>query len=154
MVAFIPKPMTAVPLTTGKALLAYLPQRPPIVLVDTLWQADDNQAQASLTITPSTLFVQEGQFQVPGLLENMAQTAAVRAGWLAAQNNTIPPLGYVAAIRYTTIHALPKVGNILTTTIYCNYQTESFLIFRGFVYVKEQLMIEGEFTIVFAPSTS
>lgn len=145
--------MNTMPLTTGEALLACLPQRPPMVFVDALWQADAIQAHASLTIRPHTLFVQNGQFQAPGLLEHIAQTAAIRAGWLAQKDQTSPPLGYVAAIRHTTIYHLPIVGDTLITKIHLNYQTDSFLLFQGFVYVKEQLIAESEFTIVFAPST-
>jgi len=151
MVVYTPDPMTALPLLTGKALWAYLHQRPPMLLVDALWQVDATQAQTSLTITTNTLFVQHGQFQAPGLLEHIAQTAAVRAGWMARQAQQAPPMGYVAAIKNATIHHLPIVGDTLNTKILRNYQTDSFLLFQGFVYVKGQLMAESDFTIVFAP---
>ena len=150
MVGYIPDFMAALntPLVAGTALLAYLPQRPPMVLVDALWQADAKQAQTSFTIQSDTIFVQDGCFQAPGLLENMAQTAAIRAGWIAKGSpNT---LGYMAAIKNTRIYALPTIQTIITTKIYLNYQTDSFLLYRGFVYVKEQLMAESDFTIVFA----
>ena len=47
----------------------------------------------------------------------MAQTAAAKAGYEAKKQNAEPFLGFIGAIKDLKIFALPKVGNVLTTTV-------------------------------------
>ncbi len=64
-------------------VLSLIPQRPPFVMIDRLVSSDADIIKTSFKITGDNIFVTDGRFREPGLLENIAQTAAARAGELA-----------------------------------------------------------------------
>jgi 3-hydroxyacyl-[acyl-carrier-protein] dehydratase len=111
------------PILQYDAVSALIPQKPPIEMVDTLWENDDTTTISGFTIQPSNIFCENGFFTEPGIIENIAQTAALRAGYtisVMANEGTLtgpPPVGYIAAIKNLTINQLPKVGSVLKTEI-------------------------------------
>ena len=90
-----------------------LPQQEPFVMVDRLVGFD-----MRTTVTADNLFVDGGLFSESGLVENIAQTCAVRLGYV---NKYILKadiqIGYIGAVRNMTFHELPPVGACLTTTV-------------------------------------
>ena len=56
-------------------------------------------------------------FQEAGLLENMAQTAALGAGYLAKAENRPVVSGYIAAVNNLEVFGLPGVGDELITEV-------------------------------------
>ncbi len=70
-------------LAEGKKILDLIPQRPPMVMVDKLIECDNYKTITSLTIREDNILSQKGYFTEAGLVENIAQSAALRIGWLA-----------------------------------------------------------------------
>ena len=90
-------------------ILSLIPQAPPFVMIDELLVSSELSAKTGLTIREDNIFVQDNCFQEPGLLENIAQTAAARVGYDAKATNTPVPVGYIGAINDVKIFDLPKV---------------------------------------------
>jgi hypothetical protein len=108
------------PLLQYAAVSSLIPQKAPIEMVDTLWLNDDTTTVSGLCIQADNIFCEDGFFKEPGIIENIAQTAALRAGYMAAHTTATagpPPVGYIAAIKNLIIHQLPKAGNNLKTEI-------------------------------------
>lgn len=95
----------------------YIPQRPPFVMIDTLIKADGTLSQTAFTIPSDYLFVEDGYFTEPGLVENMAQTAAAGTGYQAHHNGSEPPVGFIGALKNLNIFSLPKAESTITTTV-------------------------------------
>jgi predicted hotdog family 3-hydroxylacyl-ACP dehydratase len=100
-------------------------------MIDQVLFADETKATTSLFITAENIFVETGVFKEPGLIENIAQTAAAQVGYLCKQKNTAVPIGYIAAIRYLEISTLPPVGSTLTTTIVRKNQIMDIILIEG-----------------------
>lgn len=98
-------------------ILQFIPQREPIVMVHTLLEANEEQASTSFTIESGNVFLSNGYFAEPGLIENIAQTAAVQAGYYYAQQNMPVPIGYIAAVKNLKISHLPKENSTIHTTV-------------------------------------
>lgn len=98
-------------------ILQYIPQRPPMVMIDTLKATTDKSADTGLTITADNIFVNEGLFSPSGLLENMAQTAAAHAGYLARQRNEPVKVGFIGAVKDLQVISLPPAGATVHTSI-------------------------------------
>ena len=69
------------------------------------------------------IFCKNGFLCEPGLMENIAQTAGLRLGYIVYQQQKNgeaikPPLGYIGAIKNLIIHQLPPVGAELKTEIF------------------------------------
>jgi hypothetical protein len=110
------------PIIEGNAVSALIPQKPPIEMVDKLWYNDDTKTISGFTIKDDTIFCENGFFREPGIIENIAQTAALRVGYIVSQlqksgEKVNPPVGYIGAIKRLNIHQLPKVGSELKTEV-------------------------------------
>lgn len=110
------------PIIEGVAVSALIPQKPPIKMVDKLWFNDDTTTISGFTIKADNLFCENGEFREPGIIENIAQTAALRVGYMVSLlekngEKVNPPVGYIGAIKRLNIHQLPKVGDELKTEV-------------------------------------
>lgn len=101
----------------GEEIYQLIPQRPPIVMVDVVYAADESSAETGLTIQEDNIFVRNGRFREPGLIEHIAQSAAAFAGYGTFARGEEPKLGYIGEIKDCNLFLLPKAGDELRTTI-------------------------------------
>ncbi len=105
------------PLACGEEILELIPQRPPIVMVDVLWQADESSAETGLTVAADCIFVEDGRLRESGVIEHVAQSAATFNGYGFRLRGIAPTLGYIAEIKKFRVDSLPAVGSQLRTEI-------------------------------------
>ena len=94
-----------------------LPQRPPFVVVDSLWHFDNEKTETVFTVDGSCIMVEDGHLAPMGLIENMAQTCAARLGYINYINRKRIKIGFIGAIRNMAITRLPRVGEMLHTVV-------------------------------------
>ena len=104
-------------LATHQDITDYIPQRPPIVMIHDLVEASEEHARTQLHIAADNVFVEDGFFREPGMVENIAQTAACQVGYIFKTRNMPIPIGYIAGIKDLRISGLAPVGATLTTEI-------------------------------------
>lgn len=95
----------------------YIPQRSPIVMIDTLNFCEGNTTITRFEVKEDNVFVKDGLLHEPGIIENIAQTAAVKAGYEVKKNGDEPLLGFIGAIKDLVIYKLPEIGDVLETTV-------------------------------------
>ena len=95
-----------------------LPQREPFVMIGSLVHFDMKRTVTKTIIRESNIFVDNGIFSATGMMENVAQTCAVRIGYT---NKYILKkgiqIGVIGSIRNFEINSFPKSEDIITTTI-------------------------------------
>ena len=96
-------------------IIPLIPQRPPFVMVGKLLSVNGNSTRSSFCIKENNVFVKNNLFREAGLLENMAQTAALGIGYTAHTENKPVALGFLGAVRDLEIFNLPKVNDELIT---------------------------------------
>ena len=133
-------------------IISLIPQRPPFVMIDRLTGYNETIATTAFVVKPENVFVENGRLTEPGLVENIAQTAAARAGYVAKQENKPVQLGYIGAIKNLVIHALPFVNDELTTEISITNQIFDVTLITGKISCKESLLASCEMKIFIAPS--
>ena len=116
---------------SGSDILQYIPQRSPMVMVDTLLDADETSAVTSLSLEDDNIFVINGLFLEPGIVEHIAQSAALQAGYRFAKSGMPVPIGYIAAVKDLNISALPRVKSKLVTRIEIINQLMGVTLVRG-----------------------
>jgi predicted hotdog family 3-hydroxylacyl-ACP dehydratase len=104
-------------LVSKNEILEYIPQQPPFSMVDTLEAINGNSAHSSFHILESNVLSSEGIFRESGLVENMAQTIALFAGYKAREANLPPAIGYIAGIKNLSISRRPNVDETLFTQV-------------------------------------
>ena len=98
-------------------ILKYIPQRKPVVMVHELMEASETHVVTQLTIEPENVFLSAEYFAEPGLVENIAQTAAVHVGYQCSLKKIPIPIGYIAAVKDLQVHELPKQNSLITTSV-------------------------------------
>lgn len=104
------------PITSAQILLECIPQRHPIVMVDTLYEFTESEVSAGLTIPSAGLFIKNNALQEPGLIEHMAQTVALHTGFGFFIKKQQAPVGYIGSIANLKINRLPKTNEKTHTT--------------------------------------
>ena len=125
----------------------YIPQRPPMVMIHNLVEASEDRAVTQLLILASNIFVRNGKLAEPGLVENIAQTAAVQIGFICAEKNIAVPIGYIAAIKDLEIINLPTQNSTITTTVIVKNQVLDITLIEGEVKQNEELLCRCEMRI-------
>ena len=109
--------MDTKPLLKGEELYKLIPQRNPIVMVDAFFGANDEGAETGLHVQSGNLFCEEGFLREPGMIEHVAQSAAAFAGYAPYLKGESPKLGFIGEVKKFKIIRLPKVGELLHTTL-------------------------------------
>ena len=94
-----------------------LPQRAPILMVSTLEEATESTAGTTLEVKSDNMFVTAGHLSEPGIVEHIAQSASVLAGYNAYKDNLPAPVGYIGEVKKCRFHLLPAVPCVLHTTV-------------------------------------
>lgn len=110
------------PITEIELIKKLLPHREPMIMVNTLAYFTEKKAVSTLLISEDNIFVSEGVFSEAGILENMAQTAALHIGYKQSLNNNVPKEGFIGAIKSSHISELPKVNETLSTEMEVVYE--------------------------------
>lgn len=134
-------------LVAGADLINYIPQRPPMVMIDKLIEVLPKQAISAFTILEENVFCEQGFLQAPGLTENIAQTAAAHLGYSFAREDKKTPLGFIASIKDLEIVALPAIGNEITTTITIEHELMNFTLIQGVSLLGDKVLAKCQMKI-------
>lgn len=126
----------------GSNILDLIPQRPPIVMVDKFYGIDEANSYTGLTITLDNIFIENGKFKEPGIIEHIAQSAAARIGYICQQTNIPVPLGFIGSVDKLTIHSLPLVGKELYTEIKIIQEVAEITLIGAIVKSEDSLIAE------------
>lgn len=145
-------------LASDKMILSLIPQRPPMVMVDSLDTCNEEATVTSLKIKEHNVFVTDGIFSASGLLEAMAQTAAVRTGWLLKNKpgsaGMQVPVGVIGSIKNFRLYFRPATGSVITTTVKVDFEMMNATLVKGKVEVDGKLAAGAELNIFLTGSES
>lgn len=132
---------------TQADIINYIPQRAPFVMVDSILQADAEMSKTAFTVDDNNIFVVDGKFTEPGLVENMAQTAAAGTGYKYQQKGEEVPVGFIGAIKNLKVIALPSTGDVLNTEITVLHKLLNVHVVEATVYVNDEKVASCEMKI-------
>lgn len=136
---------------SGEDIFRLIPQRPPMVMVDTLYSADAATALTGLTIRQDNIFLTTvgGSlvFTEPGLIEHIAQSAAAFAGYGYYMQGEPPKLGFIGEIKKCKIYCLPAVGSALKTSLTVLGEAGGVTLMQARTTLDETLVAECQMKI-------
>ena len=127
----------------GEGILNLIPQRPPIVMVDSFFGIEKNHSYSGLTVTADNIFYETGKLQEAGIIEHIAQSAAARIGFLYTRQGEKVPLGFIGSVDklkiFTEITVVQEVFDI--TLISAQVKVEDKLIAecRMKIFIKKRM---------------
>ena len=130
-------------------VLTLLPQRPPFVMTDVLIHFDEVVTSTRMTVSDDNLFMEaDGRLNPCALVENIAQTCAVRMGYI---NQYIykerVKLGFIGSIKNLQVLRTPRVGETLTTSIEVVEQILQLTLVNATVKVGDETIVTAEMKI-------
>lgn len=129
----------------------YIPQRKPMIMVDRLIEHHQQYTLSGLLIASDNVFVSNEVFSEAGLLENMAQTAALSKGYETVESDLEPPLGFIGAVKNFQVFSLPKVDDHLQTSIKVKHEVLNASIVDAEVSCGDQVIASCELKIFLNP---
>lgn len=129
------------------SILSYIPQRAPFVMVDEILYSAETITKSRFLVNDDNIFVENGYFKEPGLVENIAQTAAARAGYIAHTCNKPVMVGYIGAIKNLAIFFFPKTGDELITEIIIENQIFDVTLISGKIVCNGEIAAHCEMKI-------
>jgi predicted hotdog family 3-hydroxylacyl-ACP dehydratase len=128
-------------------IITLIPQKPPFVMVDHLVFSDEKSSRSSFLVQADNIFVEEGFLKEPALVENIAQTAAARAGHFAQLDNKPVLVGYIGSVKNLDIHFLPQTGDELITEIVIENQIFNVTLITGKISCNEKPVAQCQMKI-------
>jgi len=138
------------PITNIGFIISLIPQKQPFVMVDSLLYYSKDKVVSGLTILKDNLFSSKNTFAESGLVENMAQTAALHSGYQYFLTKEPIPTGYIGVIKKAEIFELPKVGDRITTTTSIIYEIMNITLIKSQVKYYGRVIASSEMKIVLA----
>lgn len=126
-----------------------IPQRPPILLVDGLESVEGDTAVSTLTVRADNCFTDEdGLLAEAGVVEHIAQSASALVGYKAVQAGaTAPPMGYIGEVKKFRLHRLPRMGEVLRTTVSFGTEVEGVTLLSAETRAGEELIASTQMKI-------
>jgi len=129
-------------------VLDIIPQKPPFVMVDNLLHCDPQTTKTILTVREDNIFVINGVLAEAGLIENIAQTCAARAGNVGnGKGDNGVKIGFIGAIRNLEMVRLPKLGETLVTQVDTVQEVFQTTLVNATVSVGDEIIASGEMKI-------
>ena len=130
-------------------VLTLLPQRPPFVMIDALTHFDEVVTSTRMTVSNDNLFMEDdGVLNPCALVENIAQTCAVRMGYI---NHYIykerVKLGFIGSIKNLQVLRPVHAGETLNTTIEVVEQILQLTLVNATVKVGDETIVTAEMKI-------
>ena len=126
----------------GEGILNLIPQRPPIVMVDSFFGFEENRSYSGLTVTTDNLFCEAGRLQEPGIIEHIAQSAAARIGFIYTRQGEKVPLGFIGSVEKMKLFRLPSAGAELYTGITIVQEVFDITLITAEVKENDELLAE------------
>ena len=128
-----------------------IPQRPPMVMVDSLVCCDEKQVISRLAIHKDNIFTDSRGFTASGMMETMAQTAALRTGYLMKKKpegaNKKAPVGVIGSIKNFRLYFQPEAGSVILTTVNVEHEVLLATVVKAKVEVEGKLAAESDLQI-------
>lgn len=128
-------------------IVDFIPQRAPIVMVDEFFGVSDEVSVSGFTISEDNIFCECDVFSECGVIEHIAQSAAMRVGYIYKSEGKEIPLGYIGSVNKFKIYHLPRVGDRLRTEIRIEQQIMNISLISAIVKIGDVLVADCQMKI-------
>lgn len=116
-------------------------------MISELCSANEKEAVSKLIITDDNIFCKDGALNEPGIIENIAQTAAAMSGYNALESKEEVKRGFIGSVNNLKINTLPKTGTEIETKVIIETQVMNVNIIRGVISQNNNVLAECEMKI-------
>lgn len=130
------------------AVDGFIPQRPPLRVVDRLLKVGDRNVEVEAVVRPDSPFVgADGVLEEAAFLEIIAQATAAMGGFKHYGASGRRDEGMLLGAKPLEVLGRARVGDVLTVSVFKSAQYGDFGIVRGTVHRGTELLAQGEVKI-------
>ncbi|MDR1673758.1 MAG: pseudouridylate synthase [Bacteroidales bacterium] len=122
-------------------VLKLIPQQPPFVMIDRLLHFSVTKVSAGLKVSSGNIFVDNGVLTEAGIIESIAQTCALRMGYIGVflhhMEDAGIKIGFIGAINNLVIEKCPRVNDKIVITVTAVNEV------LNFTFIDAQVTCEG-----------
>lgn len=137
-----------IPITDSTQIKTLLPHREPMIMVDSLLEFSEGKAIVGFTIRKNIIFMYDNACSETGLIEHMAQAAALYIGYKNYSENKATKEGFIAAIKHFLINKLPQINEILKTEVVIVHAIMHMCTVKVSTFIDQVLIAQAEMTTV------
>jgi len=119
-------------------------------MVDHLVEVSDEAVSTDFLVRADNIFFEDGTLLGAGLVENIAQTCAVRIGYANWILHRPIKIGYIGAIRALHIHRTPAEGELLRTSVIIREEIFGMTMVDAVVRSGDEVLVTAEMKIALA----
>lgn len=123
-------------------------------MLDHLLRADTEITRTRLQIDENNFFFENGVLSESGVIENMAQTVAIRVGYYYDSIGEEAPKGFIGAVRNMKILRLPKLGESIECEIEVQQEIFGVTLVGGKTFVGDEMIASGSMKTVLEKTES
>lgn len=142
--------MTHALVASPEEILNLIPQRPPFVLVDKIYEHSEKEILSGFTVPAGHILVNGKGLSEAGIIEHFAQSVALHQGFNFHLKNEPAPVGYIGSIKNIEIYTLPRVGTEIRSRITVLQQIMGVTMVSGEVFLDETMIAQGEMRTIIA----
>ena len=128
-------------------IVEFIPQRAPIIMVDEFFGVDGSVSVSGLTVSDGNIFCEGGELSDCGVIEHIAQSAALRVGYIYKNEEKDVPLGFIGSVNKLQLYSLPCVGESLRTEIRVEHEVMNISLISAVTRVDEMVVAECKMKI-------
>ncbi len=121
-----------------------LPQKKPFVMVNDLLDYSKESITTGFSIKADNLFVEDGYFNVSGLIENIAQSIALHTSYDFYLKEEEAPVGYIGTISNVQLFKRPEQNSYITTKVEIIKEFMGITLVWGQVFLDEEVLLEAK----------
>jgi len=133
--------------SNNEKIINLIPQKPPFVMVGDAVSTDEKTTVSIFKIEEDNILVENGYLSEAGIIENIAQTLALRGGLQREKSDKEAPIGMIGAIKNLNIISRPPVNSTITTTVEVEMEVMNAHLINGNVVLDGKLIAECEMKI-------
>ena len=126
----------------------YLPHEAPMLMIDCIYHCEGQEIVTGFTVRQDNIFVKDGVLREPGIMENIAQSAAAKGGYNVKKLGEKPGLGFIGALSDLKIYFHPSVGEELITEIQVKNEVFNVSRIEGRLTCNGKLVAKCEMKII------
>jgi predicted hotdog family 3-hydroxylacyl-ACP dehydratase len=135
------------PIVDKDQIEQYIPQRAPMIMIDKLVRIEEDKVTTSFVIDSHNILVKDNLFSSMGLIENMAQTAAMASGHYFISRGESVKKGFIGSVKNFVASKWPSVGEEIYTTIREVQEVMNIKIIEAEVFLDENCIASCELKI-------
>jgi predicted hotdog family 3-hydroxylacyl-ACP dehydratase len=115
-----------------------LPQKKPFAMVNYLYEINDEFVTTGYLVKDDSIFLERGNFNESGMIENIAQSIALYTNYALHLENKEANKGYIGAINNIKLYRYPKLGDLITTRIKVITEFMGVTLVEGVIFLKDE----------------